>query len=64
MPFFKCSKILGEADKPRNFTTNVPKISNLKSSSEQIFSENCHWVPLTFWSDSFVLFNLLNINVV
>ena len=30
----------------RNFTRNVPKILDLKSSSEQIFSENCHWVPL------------------
>ena len=30
----------------RNFTTNVPKIIDLKSSSEQIFSENCLWVPL------------------
>ena len=30
----------------RNFTTNVPKILHLKSSSEQIFSENCRWVPL------------------
>ena len=29
----------------RNFTTNVPKILDLKSSSEQIFSENCRWVP-------------------
>ena len=28
--------------------TNVPKIVDLKSSSEQIFSENCRWVPLTF----------------
>ena len=32
----------------RNFTTNVPKILDLKSSSEQIFSENCRWVPLSF----------------
>ena len=31
----------------RNFTTNVPKIADRKSSSEQIFSENCRWVPLT-----------------
>ena len=31
----------------RNFTTNVPKILDLKSSSEQIFSENWRWVPLT-----------------
>ena len=30
----------------RNFTTNVPKILDLKSSSEQVFSENCRWVPL------------------
>ena len=28
------------------FTTNVPKILDLKLSSEQIFSENCRWVPL------------------
>ena len=31
----------------RNFSTNVPKILHLKSSSEQIFSKNCPWVPLT-----------------
>ena len=31
----------------RKFTTNVPKILDLKSSSEQIFSENWRWVPLT-----------------
>ena len=30
----------------RNFTTNVPKILDLKSSSEQIFPENCRLVPL------------------
>ena len=30
----------------RNFTTNVTKILGLKSSCEQIFSENCRWVPL------------------
>ena len=30
----------------RNFTTNVPKIVDLKSSTEQIFSENCRGVPL------------------
>ena len=30
----------------RNFTTNVSKILGLKSSSEQIFSANCRWVPL------------------
>ena len=32
----------------KNFTTNAPKILDLKSSSEQIFSENCRWVPLDF----------------
>ena len=30
----------------RNFTANVPKILDLKSSSEQNFSENWRWVPL------------------
>ena len=30
----------------RNFTTNVPKILDLKSPSEQIFLEHWHWVPL------------------
>ena len=30
----------------RNLTTNVPKILDVKSSSEQIFSKNCRWVPL------------------
>ena len=30
----------------RNLGKNVPKILDLKSSSEQIFSENCRWVPL------------------
>ena len=29
----------------KNFTKNVPKILDLKSSSEQIFSENWRWVP-------------------
>ena len=33
----------------RNFTTNVPKIIDLKSSSEQIFSENWRCVPLFLW---------------
>jgi len=35
----------------RNLTTNVPKILDLKSSSEQIFSENCRWVPLIITQD-------------
>ena len=44
--------ILGGFDNPsrgrqaRNLTTNVPKILDLKSSSEQIFSKNRRWVPL------------------
>ena len=29
-----------------NFTTNVPKIPDLKSSFEEIFSKNWRWVPL------------------
>ena len=29
----------------RNFTTNIPKILDLKSFSEQIFSDNERWVP-------------------
>ena len=33
----------------RNFGKNVPKIVDLKSSSEQIFSENCRWVPLVLF---------------
>ena len=32
----------------RNLTTKISKILDLKSSSEQIFSENCRWVPLTW----------------
>ena len=32
----------------RNLTTNVPKILDFKSSSEQIFSRNCRWVPLLY----------------
>ena len=30
----------------KNFTTNISKILDLKSSSEQIFPENWRWVPL------------------
>ena len=33
---------------PSALEKNVPKIVDLKSSSEQIFSENCRWVPLHF----------------
>ena len=32
----------------RNFLTNVPKMLDLKSSSEHTFSENWRWVPLNF----------------
>ena len=32
----------------RNFKRNVPKILDLKSSSEQMFSESWRWVPLQF----------------
>ena len=32
----------------QNLTTKISKILDLKSSSEQIFSENCRWVPLNF----------------
>ena len=46
MVVFRCSKILGETGKQKIFTTNVPKILDLKSSSEHMFSENCRWVPL------------------
>ena len=44
--------ILGGFENPRrggqarNLTTNVPKILDLKSSSEQILSKNYRWVPL------------------
>ena len=31
----------------RNLTTNAPKILALNSSSEQTFSKNCRWVPLS-----------------
>ena len=34
----------------RNFTTNAPKILDLKSSSAQIFSKNWRWVPLRYFS--------------
>ena len=47
IPFFRSSKILGEAGKQEILQQlNVTKILDLKSSSEQIFSENCRWVPL------------------
>ena len=36
-----------------NFATNVPKILDLKSSSEQIFPENCRWVLLITFDNLF-----------
>ena len=33
----------------KHFRTNVPKILDLKSSSEQTFSKNWRWVPLKVW---------------
>ena len=41
----------------RDFTTNVPKILDLKSSSEHIFSENCRWVPLLSVDKLIILMN-------
>ena len=38
----------------KNFTTNVPKILDLKSSSEQIFSENWRWVHLCSGENKFL----------
>ena len=37
---------LRRARQARNFTTNVPKILDLQSSSEQIFSKSWRWLPL------------------
>ena len=45
----------------RNVTTNVPKILNLKSSSEQIFSENWRWVPLLLPALHFVLSHIFHL---
>ena len=35
----------GRGAQARNLKTNVPKILDLKSSSEQILYKNCRWVP-------------------
>ena len=37
----------------RNFTTNVLKLLDLKSSSEQIFSVSWRWVPLNVCTQSY-----------
>ena len=43
---FYMLEILGEAGKQEILQKNVPKILDLKSSSEQTFSENWRLVPL------------------
>ena len=40
------TKILGEVGKQEILQKMFRKFLNLKSSSEQIFSENRRWVPL------------------
>ena len=46
----------------RNLKTNVPKILDLKSSSEQIFSKNCRWVPLNdYCKQNTLILTFLNI---
>ena len=47
----------------RNFTRNVPKILAVKSSSEQIFSENCRWVPLVSFFAIWFLHGVSQLNV-
>ena len=42
----------------RNLTTNVPKILDLKTYSEQIFSKNCRWVPLIEQSSNSSIYRL------
>ena len=46
-----------------NLTTNVPKILDLKSSSEQIFSKNCCWVPLHIARQKHVTSQLWKVNI-
>ena len=45
----------------RNFTADVPKILDLKSSSEQIFSENWRWVPR--YQCALLFINKGNVNI-
>ena len=42
----------------RNFTENDRKILDLKSSSEQVISENCRWVPMnkSCWNQVYFCF--------
>ena len=60
-------KNLRRGRQARNFTTNGPKILDLKSSSEQIFSKNWRWVPLSIagpapvaWISLFLYVALMN----
>ena len=46
IPFFFMFENPRRGRQARNFTTNAPKILDLTSSSEQIFSKNLRWVPL------------------
>ena len=46
----------------RNLTTHVPKILDLRSSSEQIFSENWRWVPLIPILLQYILKTLLGVS--
>ena len=46
IPFFRCSKILGEADKQEILQKMFRKFQISNRLPEQIFSENCRWVPL------------------
>ena len=51
LPFFRSPRILGEAGKQENFTTNVPKELDLKSSSNRYFPKidvGCPWGSRTF----------------
>ena len=43
----------------RNFTKSVPKILDLKSSSEEIFSENWRWVPLAIFKILFKFYSFV-----
>ena len=43
----------------RNFTTNIPKILDLTSSSQQIFSEHWRWVPLIFAVITLTMYSFL-----
>ena len=50
IPFFFMFESPRRGKQARNFTTNVPKILDLKSSSEQIFSKNWRGCPWQYGS--------------